>query len=92
MDRTTGDGRGSAARDIRRWDERLNWSATLLRTRQQDDTLWWEPYNQLDTRLIVQQKQPEHCGDPTALEVQAPVVGTTPIQSRWASDTRGDFE
>ena len=44
VDRTTGNGHGSAARDIRRWDERLNWSATLLRTCQQDGTLWWAPY------------------------------------------------
>jgi hypothetical protein len=88
IDRTTGNGHGSAARDIRRWDERLNWSATLLRTRQQDGTLWWAPYNDLDVALICDQKPPVHFGDPTALEVQAPVIDTSPILSTWARNIR----
>jgi hypothetical protein len=92
VDRTTVNGHGSAARDIRRWDERLNWSATLLRTRQQDETLWWKPYDDLDVALIAQQRPPEHCGDPTSLEVQAPVVGAAPILSTWARHSRGEVE
>jgi hypothetical protein len=92
VDRTSGNGHGSAARDIRRWDERLNWSATLLRTRQQDETLWWAPYDDLDVALIAEQRPPEHFGDPTALEVQAPVVGTAPILSTWERDIRGEIE
>jgi hypothetical protein len=86
LDRTTGNGRGSAARDVRRWDERLNWSVTMLRTRQQDDTLWWSPYDEVDVDLITRQRPPEHCGDPTALEVQAPVVGAAPVLSSWDGD------
>lgn len=92
VDRTTGNGHGSAARDIRRWDERLNWSATLLRTRQQDGTLWWAPYDALDVELIARQRPPEHCGDPTALEVQAPVNGGTTLQSTWLRMIRGEVQ
>ena len=45
FDRTVRDGRGSAARDWRRWDERMNWALTLMRSRQQDETLYWRPYS-----------------------------------------------
>src|SRR6185436_2443059 len=48
IDRTVGDGRGSAARDWRRWDERLNWAVTLLRSRHHDESLFWSPYSRAD--------------------------------------------
>jgi hypothetical protein len=73
LDRTRGDGRGSAARDWRRYDERMNWAITLLRSRQFDVTLFWCPYSQEDTRRIVRGRLPLRTGDPTELEVQAPL-------------------
>ena len=72
FDRTTGGGRGSAARDWRRWDERMNWASTLMRSRQQDETLFWSPYSESDQRRIVAGELPLRSGDPSALEVQAP--------------------
>lgn len=73
LDRTTGDGRGSAARDWRRWDERMNWALTLQRSRQQDETLYWSPYSEADQHRIVSGELPQRAGDPSALEVQAPI-------------------
>jgi hypothetical protein len=72
VDRTRGDGRGSAARDWRRWDERLNFATTLMRSRQPDPTLYWAPYMVEDQDRIVRGKLPHRTGDPSALEVQAP--------------------
>lgn len=72
LDRTTGNGRGSAARDWRRWDERMNWASTLMRSRQQDETLFWSPYSRNDQRRIVHGELPLRSGDPSALDVQAP--------------------
>ena len=45
FDRSLGDGRGSAARDWRRYDDRLNWIVNMMRSRQQDQSLWWSPYS-----------------------------------------------
>lgn len=73
FDRTAGDGRGSAARDWRRWDERMNWATTLLRSRQQDDTLYWRPYSQRDEERIIVGDLPMRSGDPSALDVGAPL-------------------
>lgn len=78
LDRTTGNGRGSAARDWRRWDERMNWALTLQRSRQQDETLYWSPYSQADQRRIVSGELPQRVGDPSALQVQAP-IGNAPF-------------
>jgi hypothetical protein len=72
LDRTTGNGRGSAARDWRRWDERMNWASTLMRSRQQDETLFWSPYSMSDQRRIVHGELPLRSGDPSSLDVQAP--------------------
>jgi hypothetical protein len=69
LDRTSADGRGSAARDWRRWDERMNWAITLMRSRQHDTTLTWSPYSQEDQRRIIALQLPLHGGDPSALEV-----------------------
>ncbi len=72
LDRTAGAGRGSAARDWRRWDERMNWILTLLRSRQQDDTLFWKPFSPRDSRRIVEGELPLGAGDPTG-RVQPPI-------------------
>ena len=74
IDRTSGNGRGSAARDWRRWDERMNWAVTLMRSRQQDETLFWSPYSCEDQRSIAAGRLPRRGGDPSALEVQAPTA------------------
>ncbi len=73
IDRTVGAGRGSAARDWRRWDERLNWALTLLRSRQHDETLFWRPYSTRDAERIVAGELPERTGDPSALDIQPPL-------------------
>jgi hypothetical protein len=73
LDRTSGGGRGSAARDWRRWDERMNWAVTLLRSRQQDETLFWSPYAREDQLSIMNNRLPRRSGDPSALEVQPPI-------------------
>jgi hypothetical protein len=73
LDRTVGDGRGSAARDWRRWDERLNWAATLLRSRHHDESLFWQPYSVADERRIAIGELPHRSGDPSVLEVQPPL-------------------
>jgi hypothetical protein len=76
LDRTVGNGRGSAARDWRRWDERLNWALTLLRTRQHDETLFWRPYSEHDECRIIAGDLPLRTGDPSALDVQPPLDPT----------------
>ena len=63
LDRTAGDGRGSAARDWRRWDERMNWAMTLMRSRQQDETVFWRPYSTRDVERI--RAASSRCGRPT---------------------------
>jgi hypothetical protein len=73
FDRTTGDGQGSAARDWRSWGERMNWATTLMRSRQQDGTLFWWPYSSEDKRRIIAHQLPHRSGDPSSLEVQAPL-------------------
>jgi hypothetical protein len=73
LDRTVDNGRGSAARDWRRWDERLNWALTLLRTRQHDESLFWHPYSHHDEGRIVRGEMPLRSGDPSALDVQPPL-------------------
>jgi hypothetical protein len=67
FDRTVGDGRGSAARDWRRYDERMNWAITLLRSRQQDKTMFWPPYSEEDEQRIRNGRLPRRSGDATQL-------------------------
>jgi hypothetical protein len=67
FDRTVGDGRGSAARDWRRYDERMNWAMTLLRSRQQDETMFWPPYSEEDERRIRDGRLPRRSGDATQI-------------------------
>ncbi len=68
--------RGSAARDWRRWDERMNWALALLRSRQQDETLFWSPYSVADQWNIVNGEMPVRLGDASTLDVQAPTDET----------------
>ena len=53
LSRTGDDGRGSAARDWRRFDDRLNWAICLFRSRQQDASLFWPPYSREDEHRII---------------------------------------
>jgi hypothetical protein len=74
VDRTIADSgtRGSAARDWRRWDERMNWALALIRSRQQDETLFWSPYSIADQWNIVNGQLPGRVGDASTLDIQAP--------------------
>jgi hypothetical protein len=81
LDRTVDDGRGSAARDWRAWDERINWALTLMRTRQHDETLFWRPYSEADQRRIVAGDLPLRSGDPSALEIQPMLERPTALYS-----------
>jgi hypothetical protein len=73
FDRTGPNGIGSAAQDWRRFDDRMNWAVTLMRSRQNDETLFWPPYSIEDEKRIVSQQLPLRTGDPSDLEVQAPL-------------------
>jgi hypothetical protein len=73
FDRTGPNGSGSAAQDWRRFDDRMNWAVTLMRSRQCDETLFWPPYAREDEARIVCSELPRRSGDPTELEVQAPL-------------------
>ncbi len=54
LSRTAEDGRGSAARDWRRFDDRLNFAICLFRSRQQDGSIFWPPYSREDEYRIVE--------------------------------------
>jgi hypothetical protein len=73
FDRTGPDGAGSAAQDWRRFDDRMNWAVTLMRSRHSDETLFWPPYSIEDEKRIVAQQLPLRSGDASDLEVQAPL-------------------
>ncbi len=72
FDRARANGRGSAARDWRVFADRMNWAVALMRSRQQDETLFWPPYSTEDESRIVNGRLPFRAGDPSELEVQAP--------------------
>jgi hypothetical protein len=75
FDRSLGGGRGSAARDWRRYDDRLNWIVNMMRSRQQEQSLWWSPYSIEDQDRIHSGQLPKRGGDPSNYEVEAPVEG-----------------
>jgi hypothetical protein len=75
LDRTVGEGRGSGASDWRRYDERMNWAVTLVRSRQQDPTLFWCPYSGADLDLLYKGKRPTTLGEPSDVPPQAPLAG-----------------
>jgi hypothetical protein len=78
FDRSRRNGRGSAAHDWRRYDERMGWAVNLLRSRQQDPSLGWSPYSLEDQIRIVEGHLPLRAGDPSEYEVQAPADGLPP--------------
>lgn len=75
FDRSLGGGRGSAARDWRRYDDRLNWIVNMMRSRQQEQSLWWSPYSVADQDRILEGLLPKRGGDPSNYEVEAPAEG-----------------
>jgi hypothetical protein len=68
-------GSGSAAHDWRRYDDRMNWAVNMLRSRQQQLSLFWSPYTEEDQDRIVEGKLPRKGGDPSDYEVEAPLSG-----------------
>jgi hypothetical protein len=72
-DRTRGGGRGSAANDWRRFDDRMSWAVALMRSRQKDGSLGWDPYSEFDEELIVAGQPPQRGGDASLLEVLPPL-------------------
>jgi hypothetical protein len=74
FDRSRGEGRGSAARDWRNYDDRMNWAVNLLRSRQQDLSLFWCPYTQEDQNRIINGELPIRFGDPSEYDVSAPII------------------
>ena len=69
FDRSRGDGWGTGARDWRRFDERMNFAVNLFRSRQQDATLFWQPYNQEDRKRILRGEVPLRTADPAEQNV-----------------------
>jgi len=76
FDRSWRGGRGTGAWDWRRYDDRMNWAVNLLRSRQQDPTLFWAPYRDEDARAIRDGCLPRSDGDPANYEIVAPVDGS----------------
>jgi hypothetical protein len=76
FDRSRGDGRGTAAWDWRRYDDRMNWAVNLLRSRQQDPSLFWAPFGDEDRQRILNGRRPRTAGDPANYEVLASVDGS----------------
>ncbi len=74
FDRSRGDGHGSAARDWRSYHDRMNWAVNMLRSRQQDLSLYWCPYTDDDQRRIIEGRLPNGSGDPSDYEVGAPLT------------------
>lgn len=76
FDRSWRGGRSTGAWDWRRYDDRMNWAVNLLRSRQQDPTLFWAPYRDEDERAIRKGCLPRSDGDPANYEIVAPVDGS----------------
>ena len=72
FDRAAADGTGSAARDWRRFSERMSWAVALLRSRQLVPTLRWPPFSEEDTDRIDAGKLPLRGGDAFEREIPAP--------------------
>jgi hypothetical protein len=66
-------GRGSAAHDWRRFDERMRFATTLMRTRQSDPTLFWAPFVTEDIARIERGELPRRSGHPTDRQINAPL-------------------
>jgi hypothetical protein len=74
-------GRGSAAHDWRRFDERMRFATTLMRTRQTDETLFWAPFMHEDITRIERGELPRRSGHPTDRQINAPLGPT-----QWFDD------
>lgn len=72
FDRSLGDGRGAGAGDWRRFDDRLNFAANLIRSRQQDPTLFWQPYTEEDVARVWDGQYPARIADPFEQAVRVP--------------------
>ena len=75
FDRSRPEGAGTGASDWRRYDERMNWAVSLLRSRQHDPTLFWSPYSDADGGRIYSSHLPERVADPSNYEIIAPLTG-----------------
>ena len=73
FDRSYHHGEGSAAADWRRYLDRMNWAVTLLRSRQQEKSLFWPPYVEEDAQLIKHRRRPTRSADPCQYEVMPPL-------------------
>lgn len=72
FDRSLGDGRGAGAGDWRRFDDRMNFVANLLRSRQQDSTLFWQPFTDEDVERVWCGQYPAKIADPFEQAVRSP--------------------
>ena len=51
----------------------MNFAVTLLRSRQQEKSLFWPPYVAEDVRRILDLQRPVRSADPCQYEVMAPL-------------------
>jgi hypothetical protein len=72
FDRSLGDGRGAGAGDWRRFDDRLNFVANLLRSRQQEPSLFWQPFTDEDVVRVWNGSYPSRIADPFEQAVRSP--------------------
>jgi hypothetical protein len=72
FDRSLGDGRGAGAGDWRRFDDRMNFVANLLRSRQHDPTLFWQPFTDEDVVRVWSGRYPMRFADPFEQAVRRP--------------------
>jgi hypothetical protein len=72
FDRSLGDGRGAAAGDWRRFDDRMNFAANLLRSRQQDSSLFWQPFVEEDMARLWNGQYPTRRLEPFEQAVRSP--------------------
>ena len=86
-DRSLGDGRGAGAGDWRRFDDRMNFSVNLLRSRQQDSTLFWRPYTDEDVARVWSGQYPSRVADPFEQAIRSPSLFAHPDRSSKDLDT-----
>ena len=72
FDRSLGDGRGAGAGDWRRFDDRLNFAVNLLRSRQQEASLFWQPFTDEDVTRVWHGLYPSRVVDPFEQAVRSP--------------------
>ena len=72
FDRSLGDGRGAGAGDWRRFDDRMNFAANMLRSRFCEPSLHWQPFTDEDVTKIWDGHYPSRIGDPYEQAVRSP--------------------